>query len=309
MAELRADPRNARTHSRAQISQIAESIDRVGFTNPVLVGADNVIIAGHGRVAAAKQLGMTSVPTLRLDRMSSADRKAYVIADNRLAELAGWDKALLALEFKELEALDFDLNLTGFDLGEISTIIDLADGTPAEDQLPEPDRGAPVSSPGDLWLLGEHRLLCGSALEKDAYERLMGAERAAVAFTDPPYNVKIQGHVSGLGRHRHAEFAMASGEMTPDEFTAFLKAAFVNMTAFSGNGSIHFVCMDWRHMGETLVAGEGTFSELKNLVVWGKDNGGMGSLYRSQHELVFVFKFGRAPHCNAVQLGRKRAKP
>ena len=304
LAELRTDPRNARTHSHAQITEIAESIRRFGFTNPVLVGADDMIIAGHGRVAAARQLGRASVPTLRLDRMSSADRKAYVIADNRLAELAGWDKALLALEFKELEALDFDLSLTGFDLGEISTIIDLADGTPAEDQLREPDRGAPVSNPGDLWLLGEHRLLCGSALEKDVYERLMGADRAAVAFTDPPYNLKVQGDLSQCGRHRHQNFAMASGEMTADEFTAFLKAAFVNMTAFSEDGSISFVCMDWRHMGETLAAAKDTFSKLQNLVVWGKNNGGMGSLYRSQHELVFVFKYGRAPHCNTVQLGR-----
>ncbi|WP_237478310.1 site-specific DNA-methyltransferase [Lichenibacterium dinghuense] len=304
VADLRPDPRNARKHDPKQVARIAESISRFGFNNPILVDGTGTVIAGHGRLAAAKQLGLAAVPTLCLDHLSEAERRAYRIADNRLAELSSWDKGLLAIELGELQDLDFELELTGFDLGEIGLILDAADGSAPEDAVPPSAPGPAVSRPGDVWILGEHRLFCGSALEATSYERLMVGERAAMVFTDPPYNVPISGHVSGLGRNKHREFAAASGEMSEAAFTAFLRSAFELMAGNAADGAVHFVCMDWRHMGEVLAAAKGVYSELKNLCVWNKDNGGMGSLYRSKHELVFVYKSGSAPHTNNVALGK-----
>jgi len=304
LAALRVNPRNARTHSLEQIRKIGESITRFGFVNPLLVDADNVVIAGHGRLAAARQLGLQEAPTLRLEHLSEAEKRAYIIADNRLAELAGWDKSILALEFEELQALDFEVELTGFDVKEIDVILDgeaTPEADPAED-IPEPQPA--VSKTGDLWILGKHRLLCGDALDAASYSLVLDGDRADVVFTDPPYNVPIGGHVSGLGRSKHREFAMASGEMSPEAFREFLAKVCANLAQHSSDGSIHFICMDWRHVGEALAAGMSVYSEFKNLVVWNKDNGGMGSLYRSKHELIFVFKKGRGPHVNNVELGR-----
>ena len=303
VADLRPDPRNARRHDPKQVTRIAESIQRFSFNNPILVDGAGVVIAGHGRLAAAKQLGFAAVPTLCLDHLSEAERRAYRIADNRLAELSSWDKGLLALELGELQDYDFPIELTGFDLSEVDLILDAADGPAPEDAVPPLLPGPSVSRPGDLWTLGPHRLFCGSALEGASYVRLLAGERAAMAFSDPPYNVPISGHVSGLGRNKHREFAAASGEMSEEAFTAFLRSAFQLMADNAADGAIHFVCMDWRHMGEVMAAARGIYSELKNLCVWNKDNGGMGSLYRSKHELVFVYKSGAAPHINNVQLG------
>jgi DNA modification methylase len=304
VADLHPDPRNARKHDPKQVARIAESIRRFRFNNPILVDGDGVVIAGHGRLAAVKLLGHESVPTLCLDHLSEVERRAYRIADNRLAELSSWDKGLLAIELGELQGLDFEVELTGFDLGEIGLILDAADGPAPEDAVPPPAPGAVVSRPGDLWILGGHRLFCGSALESSSYERLMAGERAAMVFTDSPYNVPVSGHVSGLGRNKHREFAMASGEMSEEAFTSFLRSAFGLMADNAADGAIHFLCMDWRHIGEVLAAAKGIYSELKNLVVWNKSNGAMGSLYRSKHELVFVYKSGSAPHTNNVALGK-----
>ena len=300
---------NPRTHSKRQVRQIAESIKEFGFNSPVLIDAEGTIIAGHGRVEAAKLLGMDKVPAVRLEDMTEAQIRAYVIADNRLAELAGWDRDLLAIELQDLckVDLDFDVTITGFETPEIDILIgelhDAEDDDEA-DEIPEIDDSPPVTRPGDLWLIGKHRLICGDATDPDAYASLLDGERAQLIFTDPPYNVPIKGHVSGLGKVKHREFAMASGEMSESEFTRFLKTAFTNLAAVSIDGSIHFICMDWRHLGEIVAAAEGCYAELKNLCVWSKTNGGMGSLYRSQHELVFVFKNGSAQHINNVELGR-----
>ncbi len=300
--------RNARTHSKKQIRQIADSIRRFGFTNPVLIDGSHAILAGHGRVAAAKLIGMSEVPCLRFDQMSEAEKRAYANADNKLALNAGWDEQLLAEELKGLLAEDqtFDVGLTGFSIAEVDALIDGLSveepGDPRDDALPE---DAPARCrPGDLWALGPHRLLCGDALDGQALAALMDDERADMVITDPPYNVPIDGHVSGLGRTRHREFAMASGEMTREEFTAFLTRSFAAMTGHCSDGAICFVCMDWRHMQEMLTAGAGVFSELKNLIVWAKDNGGMGTFYRSRHELIFAWKKGDAPHHNSFELGQ-----
>ena len=310
VASLRPYAKNARTHSKKQVRQIATSIERFGFTNPVLISDDREIIAGHGRVEAAKLIGMASVPTLRLSHLSEAQRRAYVIADNQLALKAGWDREVLAIELQALVDLEFDVELTGFSLAEVDLIIDeIGDSSPAgrekaEDEVPPlPDPGSSVSRRGDLWLLGRHRLLCGDARQADAFAALMGAEKADLVFTDPPYNVPIDGHVCGLGRVRHREFAMGAGEMSSAAFTAFLEETLGHAANASRDGAIAFVCMDWRHMGELLAAGESVFTELKNLCVWNKTNGGMGTFYRSKHELVFVFKAGTAPHTNTFGLG------
>jgi len=301
---------NPRTHSDKQIRQIAASIETFGFTNPVLIDATDTIIAGHGRVRAAKQLGRETVPTVQLEHLSEEQVRSYVIADNKLAECAGWDTDLLAIELQELAEieLDFDLEVMGFETAELDLLISgETKGEEADpaDSIDGPDPNAPtVSRPGDLWQIGPHRLLCGDALQAESYARLMDHELAQVVFVDPPYNVKIDGHVSGLGRMRHSEFAMASGEMTEAEFTAFLEKALGHHAAHSRNGALHFVCMDWRHSAELLAASRSMYSELKNLCVWVKTNAGMGSLYRSQHELVYVFKVGTDPHMNNVELGR-----
>nr|WP_170610931.1 site-specific DNA-methyltransferase [Ruegeria arenilitoris] len=307
VADLKPYASNARTHSEKQIAQIATSIEQFGFTNPVLIGADDGIVAGHGRFAAARKLGFTEVPVIELAHLSEAERRAYVIADNRLAELAGWDHEILAIELLALSEmeLDFDLEITGFETAEIDLMLDdddLIDNDPADD-VPEPVAGPAITRPGDIWQLGRHKLICGDALHPETYRRLMGDDRARAVFTDPPYNVKIDGHVCGSGKVKHREFAMATGEMDKAGFTSFLRDALAAMAEVSLDGAIHFVCMDWRHMDELSDAGSKVYSELKNLVVWAKSNGGMGTFYRSRHELIFVYKVGTAKHLNAFGLG------
>ena len=308
--QLRPWARNARTHSRKQIRQIADSVTRFGFTNPVLINRNNAILAGHGRVEAAKLLGMDTIPCLRIDHMTPAEMRGYVIADNKIALNAGWDEEILATELQELLAADigFDINITGFSISEVDNLIDglapTEPGDPGDDQLPEPEPGQVRCNIGDIWQLGPHRLICGNSLDPDIVALLMDQEKAEMVFTDPPYNVPIDGHVSGLGTIRHREFAMASGEMTREQFVAFLRSAFENLATYSVDGSIHFVCMDWRHMGEIQEAGTAIYSELKNLVVWAKNNGGMGTFYRSRHELIYAFNNGTAPHINSFELGQ-----
>jgi DNA modification methylase len=309
--ELKPDPANPRHHSKKQIRQIGDSLKAFDFIVPVLIDRDDNIIAGHGRVLAGLAVGITEVPTLCLDHLTPAQAHAFMITDNRLTEIATWDDRLLAHQLKELSllGLDFSLEVTGFDMGEIDLRIASLEGRlepdddPA-DAVPDVPAGPTISNMGDKWMLGRHRLFCGSAIETAAFATLMAEERAAVVFTDPPYNVAIDGHAGGLGTIHHRPFPMASGEMDKTEFTAFLGEAFRNLAAFSDDGALHYICMDWRHIGELLAAGRGVYDELKNLCVWVKDNGGMGSLYRSQHELVFVFKHGRNGHRNNVQLGK-----
>jgi DNA modification methylase len=306
--ELRPYAGNARTHSRKQIDQIARSIERFGFTNPVLIADDGEILAGHGRVAAARHLGWREVPTLALSKLDEAERRAYVLADNKLALNAGWDQEILAIELQALVDLEFDVELTGFSLAEIDLAIDSAgDSQPhavdaPEDRLPPLGTSA-ICTSGDVWLLGRHRLICGDARDVQAYETLLAGERVDLIFTDPPYNVPVDGHVCGLGKVKHRDFVMASGEMSEDDFTRFLTASLEPAARLCRDGAIAFVCMDWRHMGELLAAGRQVFDELKNLVVWNKTNGGMGTFYRSKHELIFVFKVGQGEHTNSFGLG------
>ncbi|MBX9745342.1 MAG: ParB N-terminal domain-containing protein [Hyphomonadaceae bacterium] len=309
IAALKPYAANARTHSKRQIKQIAQSIERFGFTNPVLVDDNLMILAGHGRVEAAKLLGMEEVPAVRVAHLSEADKRAYVLADNQLALKAGWDREILAIELQGLIDLNFDVGAIGFEVAEVDLILDAAreanpDARSApEDKTPTLPQQS-VTRLDDVWELGRHRLVCGDATDACAYAALLSGERADLVFTDPPYNVPIDGFVGGKGKVERREFAMAAGEMSEAEFEAFLIAALGPAAAQCRDGAIAFVCMDWRHMRELLNAGAQVFGELKNLCVWTKSNGGMGSLYRSQHELVFVFKKGGDVHINNVELGR-----
>jgi ParB-like chromosome segregation protein Spo0J len=305
---LKPAKRNARTHSKKQIHEIAASITEFGFTNPVLADQKGRILAGHGRFEAAKLLGLPEVPVIRLEHLSEEQKRAYALVDNKLALNAGWDLDMLAADLKELSELElpFDLEITGFSTAEIDQLVDGSTGHTENDPLDSlPALGTTaIARLNDLWLLGDHKLLCADAREASAYETLLGAEKARIVFADPPYNVPIDGHVGGLGSVKHREFAMAAGEMTERQFTDFLENIFRNAAGASLDGAIHFICMDWRHIGEVLAAGRSIYSELKNICVWNKDNGGMGSFYRSKHEFVFVFKVGSQPHVNTVELGR-----
>ncbi len=303
-SDLKPFKSNARTHSKKQIQQIADSMHEFGFTNPILIDADHTIIAGHGRLEAAKLVGIHQVPIIYLRHLTEAQKRAYIIADNKLAENAGWDFEILQSEIQTIADLDLDLDLTltGFEIAEIDGFMMGNQASPEEPSILNLPNN-PVSQLGDLWYLGEHILYCGDATKSESYERLMESERAQAIFTDPPYNVPVNGHICGNGKVKHDEFKMASGEMSEEEFTRFLKTAFQNLKEYSINGSLHYICMDWRHIKEITKAGE-IYDDFKNLCIWNKTNGGMGSLYRSKHELVFVYKNGTEPHINNVELGK-----
>lgn len=308
ISRLRPSARNARTHSKKQIDQIARSITRFGFTNPILTDDKLTVLAGHGRLEAARKLNMNEVPCRLVRSMSEDEKRAYILADNKIALEAGWDFDILALELGELIDADFEVELTGFAPAEIDSILQQAEDSdihktdPADERIPATEAQA-ASKSGDLWVMGNHRLLCGDAKSTEALTQLMQGELATMAFLDPPYNVPIAGHVSGLGRTSHREFAEASGEMSTQQFTDFLRQTFERVEAACESGAIVYACMDWRHLGEMLAAGHPVFSELKNVCVWDKTNAGMGTFYRSKHELVFVWKVGDAPHINTFGLG------
>lgn len=305
------DPYNPRQHSKRQVRQIAQSIQSFGFNVPVLIDRNCKVLAGYGRVLAARSLGWRELPTVCLEHLSEGQSRAFMIADNRLAETSVWDDRLLAEMLNGLSKADlnFDIEATGFSMGEIDLRIEGLSGNANNDDdsadiLPDSNAQAFVSNSGDLWLLGHHRVLCADALEARSYALLLGNDHATMTFTDPPYNVKIAGHASGLGQIQHREFAMAAGEMTQAQFTGFLTLATKHIVQHSVDGSIHYICMDWRHAREMLAAGDSSFSELKNICVWAKHNAGMGSFYRSQHELIFVYKAGRSSHRNNIELGQ-----
>ena len=305
---LHANRRNARKHSRKQVNKVAASIKEFGFINPVVVDENGTVLVGHCRLEAAALLALETVPTIRLDHLTDEQKRAYMLADNRLAEDAVWDLEKLAVELKDLSdlKLDFTIESTGFETVEIDRIIekDDIDRASAREVLPEPDPPsnrrplAPATCGG--W--GSTFFFCADATLEENYARLMGDDRAQMVVTDLPYNLSI-GSIVGSGAIQHGEFPMASGEMTGAEFTAFLRGVFQQLVRFSVDGSIHFLFMDWRHDLELRHAAEGVYSEYKNLCVWNKANAGLGTFYRSKHELIFVFKTGTAPHINNFGLG------
>jgi len=303
---LKQNPRNVRTHTRKQIEQIARSIREFGFCNPVLVDEDDVLIAGHGRLQAARLLLLDRVPAITMPGLSPLQKRKLMLADNKIAANAGWDRERLAIELHDLiEIDDAGIEVTGFEPPEIDALlVDFDDDeSNPEDEVPEPQTDRIVSKRGDLWQLGRHRLLCGDARQWDDVRRLCNSDRPAAAFTDPPYNVKVAGIV-GRGRRKHAEFAMASGEMSDDAYRDFLESSLANAARISLDGAVHFVCIDWRHVAALIDVGGKVYDELLNLCVWVKSNAGQGSFYRSQHELIGVFRVGNEAHRNNIELGR-----
>ncbi len=301
--DLTPDPRNARTHSRKQVTQIVQSITAFGFTNPILADPEGNLIAGHGRLRAAKEIGLEKVPVITLDGLTEPQKRALRLADNKIALNAGWDTEILKLELADLSMpdIDIDLGLTGFSPGEIDVVLSETED-PDDEVIPAVPEN-PRVMPGDIWQLGEHRIGCGDGRDA-AFLRAIVGEGSAIdcAFLDPPYNVKINGHANAKGRHR--EFAMASGEMTDTEFRTFLTDTLGACAKVSRDGAVHFVCMDWRHMDDVTASVSGIYDDLLNICVWNKSNAGMGSLYRSKHEMVFVYRVGSGPHTNNVELGK-----
>ncbi len=305
--KLKNYEKNAKKHPEKQIQQIAESISKFGFNNPILIDENNEIIAGHGRFQAAKIMQLESAPVIRLSHLSDAKKKAYRLADNKISENGGWDTDILKIELDELLKIedDFDITCTGFSDIEI----DVLSNPPEEaseslNKIPFIPENEIVSKSGDIWQLGVHRIICGDSLIKKTFSDLMQDDIADMVIQDPPYNVKIEGHVCNSGNIKHNEFAFASGEMKTDEFTQFLKTNFKLCKQFSKPGSLHYNFMDWRHITEISNAGNSAFDSFINMCVWTKSNGGMGSLYRSQHELCFIFKNGKESHTNNVELGK-----
>ena len=295
--------RETRKHPPSQIRKLQASIEQFGFVLPIVIDVGGRVIAGWGLVVAAKRLGLTEIPAVTIADLDEVKLRMLRLALNRLGEDSSWNLDALKLEFSDILEIssETDLQISGFEMGEI----DVALGTDEEDSLPAPDEtSTPLTQLGDLWRLDEHRILCADALVGESYARLLGDEPAQMVFTDPPWNIPIAGHVSGLGAIKHSDFAMACGEMPAAEFQAFLHTALGHAVMYSDDGSIHFVCMHWTKLRELLSSTADLYSDTKNLCVWCKTNAGMGSLYRSRHELVFVFKKGTAPHINNIELGR-----
>jgi ParB-like nuclease domain len=281
--DLQPYQNNARHHPATQLDKLVTSIRDFGFLVPIIVDHENIVIAGHARLEAAKRLSLRTVPCIRAAHLTEPQKRAFTILDNRLAQDAKWDFEALAKEFEFLQGQNIDIATTGFELPEIEMILDSgAQQSPAseDDPLPNLVTNRVCSKLGDIWALGDHRLLCGDARHRESFEALLQGERAQLVFVDPPYNVPIRGHVSGKGRIRHREFAQASGEKTSAQYTKFLEECLGHLAEHSQDGSIHFVCADWRHLDENLTAGKRTYRELKNLVVWAKTNAGMGTFYR-----------------------------
>lgn len=310
IGSIKPNPRNAKDHPEAQVSRVGASIHEFGFTNPIKIDENNVIISGHGRYLAARELGLMTVPCIQLSYLTAIQKKGLALAENKLAELGVWNVDILQADLSELfrVELDFDPRITGFDTVEVDQILQ-----PAPPPKPQADAaddlkalefgGNPVSSPGTLWLCGPHAVLCENALDVEAIERLLDGERAGMAFTDPPFNVSNAGHVTKRDGVR--EFPMAAGEMSRREFTEFLSASLALIARYSIGGAVVYVCMDWRHTRELLDAGEPTFGPEKNRIVWTKTSGGQGTFYRSQHEMIHVFINGSDKPVNNFRLGEK----
>ena len=307
VSDLKPYEKNAKKHPAWQIDQIAESIKHFRCINPLIVTKDFEIIAGHGRFEAALKIGLKQIPVILVEHLTEAQIKAYRITDNKTNINTGFDSHLLKVELSEIQKIDdsFDLQLTGHTTGELDLIFNTEDSVENDelDLMPEAETTSFVNQ-GDLWILGKHRLLCGSALEATSYELIMGDELADAVLTDPPFNVAITGHVCGNGRVQHDEFAMASGEMSDEEFEKFIAAFIVLLVKYSRNGSLHYIFMDWRSIDALMLICRKFYQDIKNLVIWNKSNGGMGSMYRSKHELIVVCKNGSAPHINNVHLGK-----
>lgn len=301
VVRIAPDPRNARTHSRKQVNLLAASIAEHGFVNPILVNTDFLIIAGHGRLRAAKQLGLSQVPVIVLSGLSEAQERQLRIADNKIALGAGWDPDLLRTELIEIGKEGLDLGLTGFSTGEIDVL--MSPKIQMEEQF-DPVPVEAVTETGDIWICDRHRIGCGDLLDGMSLNALIASERVDAAVADSPYNTSNAHHNGGSGRFRHREFQYAHGEMSSEEFTRFLTDTQTLMAGKCRDGAIAFMFMDHHHAGEQIAAGAAAFDRRLNIAIWVKSNAGMGSLYRSQHEMIFVYVARPGQHTNNVELGK-----
>lgn len=304
--ELKDYHRQFRKPGKKQIQKTIAMIEQCGIVTPIVIDGENRIVIGGHIVQAARQMNVDTLPVVNVNHLEEYQIRTLRIAYDRIAEEAEWDKNELRLEFEDLEILmpDIDLTLTGFDIPEIEVILDETPENDPDDEAPEPEAGQATVQAGELWQCGDHLLYCGNALEADSYTTLLGEDTVDLVFTDAPYNVKIDGHVGNSGKIKHREFEMASGEMSQQEFTTFLTTVHQHMADHIKDGGILFSCMDWRHITEITMAASSAGLNMLNLCIWNKDNGGMGSLYRSKHELIFVFKKGKGSHTNNVELGK-----
>ena len=304
--DLSIPKRQLRLHPKSQIKKIAESLEKFGCVAPILVDQHNNVVAGVARIRAARLIGLQTILAVRIEHLTDEEIHLYRIADNRLAEDSDWNSPELKLEFEDLIVLGQDITITGFDQPETDII--LSDGSPAPDRADEiravDTDTVPVTRLGDTWQVGAHRIHCGDAQNSAVFSELLGGEEVKAVFTDPPYNVSVASHIGGLGRHKHREFVMASGEMSPELYSAFLKNTVENAVRSAIKGAVLFVCIDWRSSDTLKRAADAIGLEALNLCVWNKTNGTMGSLYRSKHELIWVFRVPGAGHTNNVQLGK-----
>jgi DNA modification methylase len=300
------NPRNARTHPKRQIAKLMAGISRFGFLVPILVDGKNVIIAGHGRRLAAVELGLAEVPIIVISDLDDDDVRAFMHADNLVCEKGGYDKDVLRSELQYFAEIGYDMEITGLDTIEIDTILGVEDATATADDdiVALPSTEPPFSRLGDLWHNGEGRLIVGDSCDPLVLERLMAGERAELVFTDPPYGCPIENNVSGMGQVKHGNFVRGAGEESlPEMAMNLLRPAFKNLARHCHAGAIAFVCSDWRAAPHMLDAGQGVFEEVKNWIIWVKTNAGMGTFYRSQFEIIFVFKVSRGKIINNFGLG------
>ena len=306
LALLRPDPRPQRKHGQRQLANLTGAIERFDIVRPILVTDDNVVLDGHAVLEAAKRLGRATIPIIRVSGYAPNELRALQMSLNRSGEHAEWDEAVLRADFLALledPDLEFSLDFTGFDQVFIDTLTLGGAEAERQDEVPAPAEGEPVTQCGDLWLCGGHRIICADSRDGEAYVSLLQGDAVRLNLTDPPYNVGIAGNVSGLGKVRHGEFAMASGEMSRAEFVEFQRVVFEHCKRHSMDEALLYAFIDGRHVADQIAAGEAVFGDLKQLVVWVKQNAGMGTFYRSQHELVTIWKIGDAPNVNTFGLG------
>lgn len=303
--------KSLRKHSKKQLQKIKNAIQKVGYTNPILIDNKQNIIAGELRLLAMKELGYTQIPAIILENLTQEEANAIRILDNRIAEDSEWNYENLKEEFEKLLSFDYTFEDLAFDTVDYDKIFlaDNSDENKVHNSDKEDDSWLDANIPkrakfGDLWRLGDHFVFCGDCLLARSFEILMQGELAQIVITDPPYNCKIKGHVCGLGKTQHEEFAMASGEMSNEEFAEFISSFMQNLVKFSVDGSLHYLYIDWARVNTLLTQGKKHYTELKNIAIWNKGVGGMGAMYRSQHEMIPIFKNGKAKHQNHIQLGK-----
>ena len=303
--------KSLRKHSKKQLQKLKNAIIKVGYVNPILLDEKHNIIAGELRLLAAKELGFTQIPAIILENLTPEEADAISILDNRIAEDGEWNFGNLKEEIEKLMKFDITFEDLGFDTVDYDEIflINDSDESKVHNSDNEDESWLDANIPpkvkfGDLWRLGDHFVYCGDSLLVRSFEILMQGELAQIVITDPPYNCKINGHVCGLGKTKHDEFAMASGEMTETEFAEFISKFMQHLIKFSIDGSLHYLFMDWAGLNTLLTQGKRHYTELKNIAVWNKLIGGMGALYRSQHEMIPIFKNGKAKHQNHIKLGK-----